>query len=340
MLPRAVGWKTWLAVFLCSAGASMAGTWLYTQRHMASFMERGYVNWMAKTQLVNGCDLGDVVVLGNSLGEAAIDPLQMSLKTSNLGVGAATPIEVHFWVDRMLRCPTLPKHIVITLGASDMGNVSRFTLENGARFGYIDFDFLEDIHRQSHRLMDTSFDALRTNDGLTGTLRNAYYASGAPPIYFSALMKARVNGRLDANSAALQELLQKRGHVNYSNRREAAAEAFTKPFKVIPIQDYYLSAAIDRLTKAGSAVHFLATPRRQASNEEAAKAFDAQFSRYLDEKAKRHPGLNVANASPQIWPDEFFADSVHLNPKGAAVYSRFVDRCLQNWGNLLNSTDP
>jgi hypothetical protein len=331
MQSRKLDPRAFLAIFMATLLLSLAAIWLYILKMPMRYLETGYVSWTAKIDLTQACDMGDLVVIGDSQAEAAINPLGLSVKTTNLAVGGATPIEMYYWAERVLRCPQAPRHVVLTMARGQVGIISNFLFENGARYGYIGFGPLQEIQSESARLHDDSLRKLRTRDGLSGTARNAFYAMQAPPLYFNSLISARFNGRFQTNTQVYEKLMRNRGHNDYPGQvqggRDVAHEA--EHFNVLPIQDYYLRRLIERLAGVGTQVHFLVMPRRGAGDEQHAAQQDARFNEYLAGLQRQYPRFDVVNGVPAVWPDALFADAVHLNPTGTERYTAQFERCVK-----------
>ncbi|MEC5387193.1 hypothetical protein VVD49_15800 [Uliginosibacterium sp. H3] len=324
--------RLFLTIFVAALLLSLAAIWLYVVYMPMRFLETGYVSWTAKMDLAKTCDMGDLVVIGDSQAEAAINPLGLSVKSTNLAVGGATPIEMYYWGEHVLRCPNVPRHVMLTMARGQMGLISNFLFENGARYGYIGFGPLQEIQTESARLHDGALERLHTRDGLNGTLRNAFYAMHAPPLYFNSLISARFNGRAQANTQVYDRLLRNRGHNDYPGQVQnagAGAHAEEPDFKVLPIQAYYLERLIERLEGAGAQVHFLVMPRRGSGDEQHAGQQDARFNAYLVGLQRQHPHFDVVNGVPAIWPDALFSDAAHLNPAGTERYTAQFEHCVK-----------
>jgi hypothetical protein len=217
------------------------------------------------------------------------------------------------------------------MARGQMGIISKFLFENGARYGYIGYGPLQEIQAQSARLHDDTFSKLRTRDGLSGTARNAFYAMQAPPLYFNSLISARFNGRLQGNTQVYDKLLRNRGHNDYIGQVQDARDVVheAENFNVLPIQGYYLGRLIERLTGAGTQVHFLVMPRRAALDEPHAQQQDLRFNEYLSGLQRQYPQFDVVGGLPAVWPDALFADEVHLNPAGTERYTAQFEHCVK-----------
>ena len=58
-----------------------------------AYLDPEYPSWLAKRQMLGQCDLGDVLVVGDSRAAVNIVPALLDVKTTNLAVGGGQAIE-------------------------------------------------------------------------------------------------------------------------------------------------------------------------------------------------------------------------------------------------------
>ena len=83
----------YLSALVLSAVLSFALVWAWVVAMPMGFMDAEYPSWRAKEILLDRCDLGDVVILGDSRAAADILPERMPLRMTNLAVGGGEAIE-------------------------------------------------------------------------------------------------------------------------------------------------------------------------------------------------------------------------------------------------------
>ena len=58
-----------------------------------AFLDPEYPAWLAKERMLARCDLGSVVIVGDSRAAVDIEPTLLPVKTTNLAAGGGEPIE-------------------------------------------------------------------------------------------------------------------------------------------------------------------------------------------------------------------------------------------------------
>ena len=94
--------------------AGFAAVWLWIVALPSAFLDREYPIWQAKLRLLDTCDLGSILVVGDSRAAADIIPALLPGRASNLAIGGAQPVESYFAVKRALQCPNPPGRVVIS----------------------------------------------------------------------------------------------------------------------------------------------------------------------------------------------------------------------------------
>ena len=67
--------------------------WLYVALLPMAYMEGGYPAWVAKSQMLQDCQLGEVAFFGDSRLEAGVIPALLPVPASNFGLAAGTAVE-------------------------------------------------------------------------------------------------------------------------------------------------------------------------------------------------------------------------------------------------------
>src|ERR1700761_1658905 len=132
--------------------------WAYVLAVPQAFLESGYPVWKAKQDFISRCDMGEAMISGDSRAEAAVDPRGLDIPTRNISFGAETPLEGYFFARRAMNCATPPREIVFSFAMPGFTHVSPFLWEDGARFGFINYDELSDVLNTARELKDPSVD--------------------------------------------------------------------------------------------------------------------------------------------------------------------------------------
>lgn len=324
-------WR-FLAIAAAAACGIFAAAWLWVAAVPLAYMEPEYPYWLAKRQLLAGCDLGQVLIVGDSRAAVGILPRRLGVSATNLAVGGGQAIETYFTVARALDCPVPPRLVVISIDAAHFVLPDLFW-ERSVRYGLIGGASLQEVLAAADRLGDRTISMPYHDDHLPPGLRAQLHDLRFPPFYFNAVLKAGLGLRWWSNNAALRRGILARGQYYFgtaSGSADIAREASLTGFMPLPIQTEYFNRLLKLLSARGVAVMFVAMPVNEATRAAIRPAVERGFKAYLDNAAVQHPGFQVAGALFPTWPNKWFGDGFsHLNPAGAARFTSMFDQLLR-----------
>jgi hypothetical protein len=315
-----------------SALCLFAAVWLWVVAMPMAYMDTEYPSWLAKQQMLASCDLGEVLVVGDSRAAVNIVPALLGVKTTNLAVGGGQAIEAFIAVSRALDCPAPPKRVVVSLNAGHFVKPDLFW-ERSIRFGSLNHAELAEVLRTAIAIGDTTVLSPHHNDGLPPQLRAWLYAIRFPPLYFAGVLKAGFFLRFWQNQASLNAALASRGQYYFGTDPGSsvmAADGELRSFVLLPIQDHYFNAMLALLAARGIPVDFIAMPLNRSTYTQVRPEVERGYTAYLAGYAARFGNFSVVGKVMPDWPDRFFGDVfAHLNPGGAALYSAGFGACLR-----------
>jgi hypothetical protein len=326
----------WLRYFAMLGVVMLAGfalAWAWIAAMPFAFLDPEYPVWRAKSAMLQRCDLGAVLIVGDSRAAVDVMPTLLPVKATNLAVGGGMPIEAYLAVSRALACPVPPLRVVISLDAAHFTRPDLFW-ERTVKFGFATGEDLARLRQLMAETGDITLAAPKRPDGLPGWLRGRLYAARFPPLYFSSLAKGGVFLRLWHNRAVFRATLATRGQ--YFFGRDAgssivAVEGHLAEFAPLPVLDRYFDRMLALLAAHAIPADFVAMPMNQATGEAVLPAVRAGFAAYLARYEARYPGFHVVGPPMPAWPDRYFGDGFsHLNPQGATLLSQRFGRCLGN----------
>jgi hypothetical protein len=165
----------YLRLFALSAVISFGLVWAWAVAMPMAFMDPEYPSWRAKQLMLARCDLGDVIILGDSRAAVDIVPAQLPIRATNLAVGGGKAIEAYAALTRVLACPSSPKLVIVSFDASHFTRPDLFW-ERSVRFGFLSAADVEALRNASLRIGDTSVYEARHTDGLPLIVRRAVSA--------------------------------------------------------------------------------------------------------------------------------------------------------------------
>jgi hypothetical protein len=317
--------RRYLTALAAAAVVSFAAVWAWIVLAPMAWMDPEYAAWRAKDELLRRCDLGDVLILGDSRAAADIIPALLPVNASNLAVGGGKPIEAYSALVRALTCPVPPSNVVISF---DPGHFMKPDLfwERTVRFGFLDRAELADLEAISRARNDWSVWRPWHPDGLANWLRPVLYRVRFPTLYFNSLARGGLFLRWWRNSDLLDRTIAARGHYHFGTApgsAEVSDDARFERFLPLPVLDQYFDHMLALLAARGIPARFIAMPVNDATWARVHPALRDGFSAYLADYGRRYPGFRLHGEIMPHWPNALFGDAFsHLNPEGARLLSQ------------------
>ncbi len=322
----------YLRLVALTAAVGFVLAWAWVAAMPMAFMDQEYASWRAKQAMLDRCDLGEALVLGDSRAAADIIPNRLPFPVTNLAVGGGEAIEALAFLRRALRCPAPPKLVILSF---DPGHFTRPDLfwERSVRFGMLLPADITDLAAVSRQTGDMSVYAARA-DGLPLRLRDWLYENRFPPTYFASLAHGGGFLRWWRNQRVMAETLAERGHYYFGSMAGSEAVALDghlDGFHPSPVLDRYFDQILRLLEENGIGARFIAMPVNEATWDQERPAMRDGFASYLAGYASRYPGFHVDTDPPPHWPNRLFGDQFcHLNPEGAERFSAGLAQRLQD----------
>ena len=322
----------YLALWALSAVLSFALVWCWTACMPMAFMDAEYPSWRAKQILLDRCDLGSAIVLGDSRAAAGIIPARLGFGVTNLAVGGGEPIEAVAALTRVLACPIRPRLAIVSFDPSHFTQPDLFW-ERSVRFGAMTGRDIAALREASRQTGDPSVYG-RDSGGLPLAVRDWLYERRFPPLYFSSLLHGGGFLRWAANRRALDAGLTARGHYYFGTdpgSHAVAIDGHMAVFQPLPVLDRYFAQLLALLDQNGIETVFVAMPTNDATWSQIRPAVRDRFSAYLAGYERRYAHFRVAADTMPHWPDRYFGDQFcHLNPAGAERFSADLAQRLQD----------
>jgi hypothetical protein len=314
----------YLAIVALTGLIALAVAWAWVADMPLAYLAPEYPAWLAKERMLAACDVGSVLVLGDSRAAAGLVPRLLPGRVVNLAVGGGEPIEAYTALRRALMCPRPPRLLIVSFDATHFTRPDLFW-ERSVAYGFVGSAGTARLRRVSAVLGDGSVYDVRRPDGLPPRLRAALYSIRFPALYFAPLLHGGVFLRYWENRRRLRQVLASRGQDFFGTAPGSsvvAAEGTMRRFRPLPVLDWYFRHLLRLAAARGIPVDFIAMPMNAATGRAVRPAVRRGFAAYLAGVAARDPDFRVIGPVMPHWPDRFFGDGFsHLNPAGARRYS-------------------
>lgn len=308
-------------------------TWIWSAQMKLTFLDPEYAAWSAKQELVRRCDMGDLLILGDSRAGAGMMPTLLPGHGVNVGVGGAKPVEVYFFLHRALACPNMPHHVILSFDAGHFNSTDTFW-ERSARFGTFstaDLGLVDRAARETHD--DTLFYKNRT-DGFPGFMRNWLYAHSFPTLNFASMLRGGLFLRDHRNQRERRTTLLARGHHLFGTADGSSGlteEAIQTHFKILPVEQYFFDKMLAETQARGIRVDYVVTPINQSTAVLVAPSMRDSFAAFLAGRARMFPNFHVLIGPFPVLPDQDFGDGFsHVNQRGAVAFTAMLATALAN----------
>jgi hypothetical protein len=310
---------------------SFAAIWLYVVLCPMAFLDDEFPRWSAKQAMLGACHLGDLVVVGDSRAAVDIMPNALPVSSTNLALAGTSTVETYVTVDRLLRCPDLPRVVAISLSASHFAGPDTFW-QKSALYRFLDADDLWALRRRSTQLNDWSMFTLDAPDDLPPWARILLYSADFPSLYFGSLLQNEVALHYRRNHAIYSDVLAARGQYFFHELPQGydgiAAEGRMPKFAVLPILDAYFDRTLALLAARNIRAVFMPMPVNDATYLATTAEFRTGFAQYLHAYATRYKDFAVPQDTMPHMPNRLIGDDLsHLNQAGAAIFNRTFAPC-------------
>ena len=311
--------------------ATFVAVWIWVVAMPLAFLEPEYASWRAKQVLLDRCDLGELLIFGDSRATVGIIPAALGVKATNLAVGGGEAVEALAALRRALACPETPKLVILSMDAVHFSRADLFW-ERTMRFGFLGGAELAELRNVSGHLGDDAVYEERHTDGIPSWLRDRLYLVHFPPYYFGSLIEGRGLWRWRYNQINLAASVAARGQYYFGvadGSSTVAADGQLTYFRALPVLDWYFGQMLALLAERGVQAVFLPMPMNEATARAVRPEMRDGFARWLAGYEARYPGFHVAGPVVQAWPNRWFGDGFsHLNPAGAERLSALLAACL------------
>lgn len=317
--------KTFVTRFIAIAFLNMALLtliiWLIPEK---DYFDGEYPFWKQQRDYTHTPnDEPQILFLGDSAFKAAVIPELIGDSAYNLSLGGAGPIEMYYSLKNYLENHPKPQRVFISFAPMHFTYLERY------RDRTLYFHFLSPQEQIESQLNILNFDDMPLSDKLLMSMDNWQYLLKFPTKYFHTIKDSELK-RGHFNEEHYQQAANERGHMFFGRDPEwfnhyQIHKQLKIDFKPLQIEDYYLRKLLQLCIAGDIPVNMLQTPINKITYAEASKYdYFPPYQEYLQSLAKE---LNISIESDLVFYDvTLFGDELHLNEKGAEIYSNNLKR--------------
>lgn len=264
-------------------------------------------------------DQSQIIFLGDSAFKAAVIPDQLNNSAYNLSLGGAGPIEMFYSLKTYLKNHPKPQKIFVSIAPMHFIYLDRY------RDRTIYFHFLDPRDQIESQLKIFNRDKVPLIDRFWQSIDTLQFMIKFPTKYFQTIKNSEL-ARGEINEQMYQQVKNERGHMLFGNDPEWFNHFEPHPqllvdFKLLQSEDYYIRQIFKLCRDNNIEVHMLQTPINHLTFE-AAKNHN-YFNPYQDYLRTLKNDLNVdIETDLKFYDIHLFGDHLHLNKKGAEIYTK------------------
>lgn len=287
---------------------------IYFSQHIMAFIdgEGPYYMWNRETVTSPHEEYYDVVILGDSLANAAYMPEVLSDSTINISLGGSSPVENYLTLRDWLKNNKAPKVCYISFGEGHFLNADWFWKRGmySHRFSFAQgLEVLKNAKKYNEENILTEHYIL---DLLS-------YELWLPNKYITAFLHAGFNQRGASNSNGWASVDLHRGRYIGNTTKVYLPDSppTLSDFSTNPMLDVYYRKIIELCRENDIQVRLIRIPL--PDNWVIKDSYIDAFDSYYDELRSTYPGITTDCVT--LADRTYFLDAQHMNSYGALVYS-------------------
>ena len=312
--------KSYVIKFILASLASIAlltlVIWLIPEK---DYFDGEYPSWKQQKDYTHTSgDTEQILFIGDSTLKAAVIPDIIGESAYNLSLGGAGPIEMYYSLKNYLDNHPKPQRIFLAFAPMHFTYLDRY------RDRTLYFHFLSSQEQIESQLNIFKLDNVPLLDRLPILLENVQYMCKFPTKYFQTIRNSKLK-RGKYNEENYQQVAAERGHMYFGRDPEwfnhyEIHKQLKVDFKLLRVEDFYMRQLLKLCIDNNIQVDMVQTPINQIVYDEASKhVYFPPYQEYLRSLSKE---FNIAIDSELVFYDvTLFGDELHLNEKGAEIYS-------------------
>jgi hypothetical protein len=319
----------------------------------------------AHNEMISQCDIGDVVLMGDSVTNAGYLPDQIGPNVRVLSMGGSSPIESYYILHNTLaNCAKRPKALILVFtpyrlhpDALTLPD-STFLWSRGVETHSISYDNLLDLLATTRKIGNSVLFGPASLFDLDAIAKAYLYTKSFPAYYFGSIINyfdllltrnetffIKKNNitqgfrRYHINNTLYKQTLAEHGHHFYGtsalddDETQLDHDSELHNYAISPLMDFFIRRTIREFNQLGIEVYLEMPPRNEVSAKHYHPEVPAKYYAYYKTLEAEEKGVHLLEKQLPVWPATFFGDSSHLNHLGAMTVSDNIRLDLSKAGH-------
>ena len=294
-----------------------------------SYMTTEYVMWDEEFENSASPYIdAETIIIGDSRAKSSVLPALLHEDTYNIAIGGATPIEMYYATENYIEHNGAPENAIVIFAPYHFCDIDNW--DQTLYFNFLSIDEIAEIYVKGIQ----TGDKVIARKGRIGEMLS--YRLRLPSKYLAQMYESRFVGRKAENMAKFDSIREDMGYCEFGSAagddgetHEVYHEVFDSSAEVL----YYYEKLLELLSDNKVNVFVAQPPINKASGDAIHKEFLDGYSGYLDyvKDKQDYYKMTMLTEIP-VYPNDLFGDSIHVNRKGAEVYTGELREYLESVG--------
>lgn len=307
-------------VKVCCLFIPVAVYLLYMNTCQFYYMDDEFPMWQQEKDYVSESqDYNDIVTIGDSICKGNIIPDEIGDGVINIALGGSTPIEMYYALSSYIQNHRCPQKVIILFNPSDYTSFGCF-LSRDCYFHYLTNKQFREVYKVADKYSDNLF----TNEDTSRQVRE--YSLFCPEKYMAAIYNSHFVNRITYNEQKYNEMFSSKG-----NNIFGMAESCSDANDIVNAQDFcvdsvikdYLYKIMNLCAKNGIETIVEQPPFNTATVNGLTDEYKGDLTLFFSELKAAYPNATIVDKL-NVYPDDCFGDTAHLNQHGAEKYTAYI----------------
>lgn len=328
-------------IHFCSSAFVAVIIWTILFSHLAMrLFPLDYPTWKYKFSILKNSDISkEIIVLGDSLPNAAIAPNLISNQMINLSLSGGTPIEAYLYLRKYLETHKAPKKLILSFNPESFHPQNTF-LYHTIMFNLFTYRDLLELAESIQGAKEIS-ELYKQGIDLPISLTNFFQRHGLykclfyidlsiANLSFSKYQFVNLKNLFDPkifnqNQEILSKIMQNNGQNFFSpdGKNTSPSSDIRRNFSPHIIHTQYYDRLIKLAVDSGITTYAITPPLNEIYQNYLDKDYIENYLNFLKNLKTHNPKLLVLQ-EVVFYPPDFFFDPEHVNQKGMTKFSLLV----------------